>query len=505
MDAESDHAVITVGNRRELFVDDFLVEQVSGSARFAMGRPIPRERVITLDQPWEGTSSGYFSLVRDDDRYRMYYRGSTFAVEGDKLTITSTAAHPHCLCYAESDDGIHWRKPELGLIEFEGSRANNILMMGAGHAGLKFNIGTFSVFRDSNPAAPASARYKALFRCPRPFGLLAFGSPDGIQWTPLSNKPVITHGAFDSQNLAFWDASRGHYRAYWRYDTAGVTTEDEWTPEGWRAIRTAVSTDFIHWTDEADLAYGDDALEEHLYTNAVQPCPGAPHILIGFPMRYVERPWSGSLEALPDLKARRMRSADTARYGEALTETLFMCSRDGVNFRRRREGFLRPGIERSGTWNYGHNAVAWPLVLTRSDLPGAPDELTFYAAENYWTGPGGSALRRHTLRRDGFVALKADQPGGELITKPLQFAGERLRINFATSVAGAVRVELQDAAGVAIPGFALDDCEPLFGDTLNREVVWQQGAEVGALAGQTVRLRFALTDAECFAFQFGPA
>lgn len=502
--AAMNDAVIDIGNRRELFADDALVDRLMDGARLQLARPVPRERVLVFDEPWEGTSSGYFSLVPETGRYRLYYRGSDFAIEDNKLVISSTASHPHCLCLAESADGIHWHKPRLGLVEFKGSLDNNILMMGAGHAGLDFNVGQFSVFRDPNPAAPPGERYKALFRCPRPLGLLAFGSADGLRWTPLSDQPVITHGAFDSQNLAFWDETNGVYRAYWRYDTAGVTTEDEWTPEGWRAIRTAVSRDFLHWTDEADLGYGAEALEEHLYTSAVQPCPGAPHLLIGFPMRYIEREWSASLEALPDLEARRMRSADTDRYGRALTDTLFMTSRDGVNFRRHPEGFLRPGIERPGTWNYGHNAVAWPLVRTKSDLPGAPDELSFYAAENYWTGPGGSALRRYTVRQDGFRALRAGLAGGELITKPLRFAGGPLHLNFATSAAGRVRVELQDGDGQPIPGFALEDCEPLFGDAINRSVTWQNNARVDTLAGREVRLRLVLHDAECFAFQFGP-
>lgn len=499
---------IDIGSRRELFVDDHLIDHLSGSAERRLGRPVPRERVLTFDAPWEGTSCGYFSVVKDDGRYRMYYRGSTFTITDGKLGFTSSVSHPHCLCCVESDDGIHWRRPNLGLVGFEGSRANNIVMMGEtgeGHAGLKFNLGTFAVFRDANPAVPPDERFKVLFRMPRPLGLVVFKSPDGLHWSPLAETPVITHGAFDSQNLAFWDAERQQYRAYWRYDTAGVTTADEWTPAGWRAIRTAVSADFRHWTDEVDLAYGPEALEEHLYTNAIQPYARAPHLLLGFPMRYVERDWSSSLRALPDLAARELRSGDTDRYGKALTETLFMSSRDGVTFQRWPEGFLRPGIERPGTWNYGHNAVAWPLIETKSDQPGAPNELSFFATENYWTGPGGSALRRHTLRLDGFVALTAGMTGGELLTKPLRFAGACLRLNFATSAAGTIRVELQDAGGRALPGFALEDCEPLFGDTLDRAVVWQQGVDVSALAGQAVRLRFVLHDADCFAFRFGEA
>src|SRR5690606_10853593 len=112
------------------------------------------------------------------------------------------------------------------------------------------------------------SRYKAL--ATGKGGLIAFQSADGIRWSQIQEKAVITRGAFDSQNLAFWDTVRGEYRAYWRYFTAGTTTDEVWTPKGHRAIRTAVSKDFLNWTDEADLRYVDSP-DEHLYTNAITP------------------------------------------------------------------------------------------------------------------------------------------------------------------------------------------------------------------------------------------
>ena len=78
-----------------------------------------------------------------------------------------------------------------------------------------------------------------------------YKTPDGIHWSLMQEKPVITNGAFaDSANLAFWDPSIGQYRAYWRTFTAGVTEKDNWKPAGYRAIRTATSADFLHWDNE---------------------------------------------------------------------------------------------------------------------------------------------------------------------------------------------------------------------------------------------------------------
>ncbi|MFA7007072.1 MAG: hypothetical protein WC429_23735, partial [Verrucomicrobiia bacterium] len=263
------------------------------------------------------------------------------------------------------------------------------------------------------------------------------------------------------------------------------------------------SKDFLHWENLTDLAYGD-APSEQLYTNQIKPYHRAPHILLGFPTRYIDRGWSDSTRALPEREHRELRAAAAGqRLGTALSEGLIMASRDGVNFKRWNEAFLRPGIEREGTWAYGNQYIGWQVVETKSALEGAPDELSLYASESYWTD-NSSALRRYTLRMDGFVSVNAPMSGGELITKPLRFQGKHLSLNFATSAAGSVRVEIQDANGKALPGFALEDCPPLFGDTIERTVTWKNGSDVSALASKPVHLRFVMKDADVFAFRFAP-
>ena len=139
---------------------------------------------------------------------------------------------------------------------------------------------------------------------------------------------------------------------------------------------------------------------------------------------------------------------------------------------------------------------------TKSALEGAPDELSLYATESYWTG-NSSALRRYTLRMDGFVSVNAPFKGGELVTKPVTFTGKSLSLNFSSSAAGGVQVELQDAEGKAIADHALADCPPIFGDSLDRKVTWSGGGDVSALAGKPVKLRFVLNDADLFSYKFG--
>ena len=478
---------INIGSRRELFVDDTLIERLEGAHR-RLHHPVARDIAIVHDAPWEGAGSGYHTVIRDGDLYRMYYRGSALGVDNGKLKIGRQV-----YCYAESRDGVTFTKPNLGLFDHSGSKDNNIIWTGVG-------VHNFAPFLDTNPNCKPDARFKALAGTAAEGGLFAFKSADGVHWSLMRKEPVVTEGAFDSQNLAFFDETAGKYRAYFRTFTKGITTGKVWKPAGFRAIRTASSSDFLDWGDEADLTYKDSPVE-HLYTNQIGPYFRAPHILIGFPTRYIERGWSDSMRALPEPKLREQRAAGHLRYGTALTEGLLMGSRDGVHFERWNEAFLRPGPERPGTWLYGHQYIAWHAVETASPLPDAPNELSLYASEGSWHGDSNS-MRRYTLRLDGFVSVNAGWKGGEVITKPLTFDGSQLTLNFATSAAGSIRVELQSADGTSIPGFTLDDCAEVFGDAIERPVTWKSGSDVSSLAGKSVRLRITLQDADLYSFRF---
>jgi hypothetical protein len=438
---------LAIGSRLELFADDYVIDRLEGEASLHLHRPAPQEVVLVTDKPWEGNTSAYYTIFRDGDLYRAYYRGSHWD------EVAKKATHPEVVCYAESKDGIHWTKPNLGLFEFDGSKQNNIVWDG---------IGThcFAAFKDTHPDCTADARYKGIARG-RPTGkkgLYIFKSPDGIHWTRIKDEPVITNGYFDSQNLAFWDAHAGTYREYHRTFVDGV-----------RAIMTGTSSDYVNWTAPVLLNYGD-APNQHLYTNAVQPYDRAPHILLGFPTRY--------------LPAEGQR-----------VEPTFMASHDGLNFKR----WLDPVIpedapeDRDGNRS---NYMTWGLV----QLPGNEKEYSVYATEAYYTGPD-SRVRRFTYRVDGFVSLRGTGQGGSLVTKPLVFEGDELQLNVATQDGGSVRVELQNTAGKPLDGFALSDCQPLQGDSIEQAVVWS-GGKLSSLAGKPVRVRFEVNNADIYSFKF---
>ena len=344
-------------------------------------------------------------------------------------------------------------------------------------------------------------------------GLWALVSPDGIRWRKLSDKPLPLVGNFDSQNVIFWDALRGEYRAYWRDHRRGDLT----IPDG-RDIRMAVSKDFIEWSERRWLDYdpgrngtserpADPDSAHQFYTNGIQPYYRAPHLLLGFPLRYIDRGWTASTDALPNLERRRELAAENVgggrptREGTAVTDVLFMAGRDGRRFHVFPEAIIPPGIQRNGAWFYGAGGKALGMVETESAFDGAPRELSIYVAENA-RQESPKRLRRHTFRMDGFVSVHASLKGGELLTKPLVFSGDRLEVNFATSAGGSLRVQIQDEDGEPIPGFSLDDCNLQYGDQLDRIVSWKAGADVGKLAGEPVRLRFELKDADLYAFRF---
>lgn len=481
---------VQIDSRLELFVDDYLIDKLSGESRLVLHHPVPKEIVLKHDEPWEGSGSGYHSIFKDGKKYGMYYKAWQHEASSDLSN-----EHPLYCAYAESKDGIHWIKPNLGLYEFKGSRDNNIVFVSGKQGKFNVNAGHPAVFKDDNPDAPADAKYKALLIDK---GLIAYKSPDGIHWKLMSDDYIITDGAFDSQNLAFWDGCHREYRAYWRYFSKGTPGKPY---VGIRSIRTAVSRDFIHWTQQTDIRY-EDADQEELYTNQIKPYYRAPHILLGFPARYIDRGWSPSMKALPELNEREKRAAKSQRYGTAITESLLMASRDGITFKKWNEAFLRPGIERNGTWTYGDSYIGWQLVETSSSDEGAPNEISLYATEHYWK-ERSSYVRRYTLRLDGFVSVNAPMKGGQLLTKPFRFKGGSLHLNFSSSAAGSIRVEVIDEmTGKPVKGFAEEECYEVFGDAIDRRVEWKIGSDLTAIQGKAVRLRFILKDADLYAFQF---
>lgn len=448
----NEEQAVAIGSRVEMFVDRWLIDASrSKGVTHQLHPPVRREIVLTTDKPWEGSASAYFTVFKDGSRYRMYYRGSLPGEDHSENQVT---------CYAESTDGIHFTRPNLGLHESQGSTANNIILRGV-------NSHNFAPFRDENPDAKPDERYKALAGLGGQ--LYAFVSSDAIHWKKLLDAPVLTEGTFDSQNVAFWDQSQQTYLAYSRYFTGGGYS-------GARAIQSNRSADFRKWTEPTPNVYAREAPIEHFYTNATIPCPGASHHLLAFPMRFA-----------PDRT--KLEKADEAGVSDAV----FMTSRDGEHWDRSfLEGWLRPGLD-TRNWSHRNNMPAWGIVET------GENEFSMYASEHYmWPD---NRLRRLTIRRHGFASMHAGAAEGEFTTRLLRFSGRQLRMNYSTSAVGSIRVEIQSARGEPVPGYSLEDAEPAFGDELEGAAQWKKGNDLSEVAGKPVRFRFVLRDADLFAIQ----
>lgn len=481
--------VFNIGNRRELFVDSLLIDRTD-NLRVVLNHPQPQEISVACDAPWEGCMAGYNTVMPWNGHYRMYYRG--WHINLNNFDGTETA-RPSTICLAESDDGIKWERAEINQYEYNGDKNNNIVWMGAGDDA--WGMHGFAPFIDTNPDCRPDELWKAVGggweRSDK--GLYIMTSPDGVNWSLLSDQPVLAGYPHDSHNTALWSDDEKCYRVYFRTWTEGNYA-------GLRTISTAVSPDLFEWSEIKELEF-TDVPDEQLYTNNIMPYSRAPHIRVGFPARYVERPWSPSIDALPEREHRLLRAKSSPRYGSAVTDTVFMSSRDGVSFKRWGEAFIRPGCRTAGSWAYGDIYNAWGMLQTPSLITGGEDELSFYVTEGYWRGEG-SLIRRYSLRLDGFVSVNAPLSGGELITKPLIFDGNRLSLNVSTSAAGSVRVEIQDTAGLPLPGYSLDDCYEIIGDTADYTVQWKNGTDVSQLSAQPIKIRFVLSDADIYAYQF---
>ncbi len=458
--ADTDSPTVDIGTRRELFVDDFLIDRLDGT-RLALHAPQPREVAFKFDKPWEGLYSGYETVFKDGDTFRFYYRGMPAARHDLDTEVT---------CVAESNDGVHWTKPKLGLYDVHGTKENNVV--------LARNRGCHNLapFIDANPDAPADQRYKALGGTGKP-GLLAFVSADGHRWKQLQADPVITKGAFDSQNNAFWSESEGQYVCYFRVFREGV-----------RWIARTTSSDFVHWSEPVDLEL-DGQPRQHLYTNQIDPYDRAPHIYLGLPTRFFP-----GRRVVTEEEARRIGTPTKWNYASDCTDIVLTSCRGGADFSRTfMEAFVRPGLDLRN-WTSRANYAARGIVQT------GDGELSLYVKHN--SGYPTIHVRRYSLRLDGFASVSAPFKGGSLVTKPLTFAGNQLTLNYSTSAAGGMRVELQSAAGKPIEGFSLSDCPELIGDRTDHVVKWKQGANVASLAGQTVRLRFEMKDADLYSLRF---
>jgi hypothetical protein len=469
---------IAFKNRRELFVDDFLVEEVS-HLESRLGTPLPAGTALKLDQPWEGRWGAYVSIVTDGSRFQMYYRGGFGARENRDLT-----------CYAESSDGITWRRPALQLFEVNGSKDNNVVL-GPGEP--TWATHNFSVFHDARPDVPADERYKAvgggagnerllkfsgLVR-----GLYRFASADGKHWRRLPGDPLFTDYALDSQNILTWLPDEQCFAIYlrtWTGDRKGV----KFAYNSIRTIARSTSKDFVTWSEPERMTFDQGGVED-LYTNTTQAYFRAPQILVSMPFRFVR-----DRRVLDDETLTRFEIDKSMWKG--VSDAIFMSSRGGTSYQRKfLESFVRPGIDPS-SWAARSNMPAYGIIQT------GPAEMSFFIVRGYSSNQ--TRIERMAMRLDGFASLHAGYRPGHATTRAVTLDGTRISLNLSTSASGYAKVILLDERGTEIPGFGAGEANELVGDGIDVGASWKSAPPLASLKGRTIRLKFVLRDADLYSF-----
>jgi hypothetical protein len=462
---------------RELLLDDANIAHSRGLRRVVHE---PRRHlanpVVRPDRPWENSASVYGTTLYDYDlgRFRMWYLIGcpcdgefTDEATGQRYPLPPTTR----VGYAESADGITWEKPDLGQLEWRGSRANNMLALG------RQNPEGISVLVDEHDPDPAR-RYKALFwdhaangahfhpkhkrvlwKETEGDGAYLAWSADGIRWTHAPHNPVIRAYMDTNQNL-LWDPNLNHYVAFSRFGFG-------------RKIARSESADFVHWS-APQLVLDCDAQDGQ----GTQFYGAGTDLYEGL---YIAMLWV------------------YREGGDGCIDTQLGVSRDGVHWERVADRQVFMAVGEPGSWEDGMARGA-ERIITRGD-----ELYIYYAGVNGpHSGPkfpAESIVRKHkpaiglaTLRRDGFVSLDAGAEGGELLTRRFALPAGRLHLNLEAT-GGWCNAALCDEQGRAIPGF--ERSEPITGDHLDAEVMWPGSA---LPAGRSVALRFTLKNASLYSY-----
>jgi len=452
-------------------------------------QPEKKECCFWFDEGAELNSISYPCIVKDDKGYKMYY------LPWPSSDVKKPKAY---LAVIESQDGIHWSKPDLNILDHPELKKNNVVID-------DLEDGMHVMF-DPNPACDPQEKYKAVGMLKNTPGISAglwcYTSPDGYHFTRSHCLTVC--GAFDSLNVAYW--SEGRYVCYLRnyHQNQDGVIRDLFTDlnEGPRIgaagairdIRVMYSDDFRVWT-EPELICFDDGKDYPLYTNNVMRYPRAPHVLIGFPVRYCERQeWTRNNDQMGSSSVKKEAMTQIQkREGLAVTDCIFMCSHDGKTWHRYNEAFLTPGYETEHNWVYGDCYGAYDLIDSGREV--------YYMYTNDWHRSKGhpKPLNRYEIRKDGFACYMADGEERVLVTKPLVYEGNDLHINFTTSAYGYIYVDVLDEEGNPLSDKKSFE---IYGDNIDRKICFSDDTDFSGYVGQTVRLRFRMLDAKIYSMCF---
>ena len=459
-------AVIPIDVGRQLFVDDFLIEQTDLRRVFHYPARYAGNPVLKPETPLElnGGKLPCATLFQDgvwfhpkDRLFKMWYHAGWF--DGTAL--------------ATSKDGLHWERPQLDVV-----RGTNRVLPSVGHG----QRDGCAVWLDHFTSDPAQ-RFK-MFIYERPdekFGGQIFTSPDGVHWTGPAKTPRVGDNTSISYNP---------FRRKWIF---GVRTGRDGRTRGFREcddfVKGATWTpdELFHWAgaDELDLpdpAVGDRTQLYNLDAIAYES------LMLG--VFAIHR--GPANEVCAELKRPK------------LTDLELAYSRDGFNWHRPDRTAFLAGTRRDGDWDcaYLHSAATVCAIVG--------DKLYFYYGG--WSGVS-PALGRHMyaggatgvaiLRRDGFASLDAEQTPGTLTTRTITFNGQHLFVNLDAPL-GELRAEVLSEDGNVISPFMVANCVAVSGDSTRQRIKWEGADDLSRLSGRKVKLKFQVTRGRLYSFWVTP-
>lgn len=454
--------MITLGNKNDLFLDDYLIDKQKNII-LDQNMPTRNGSVLTLDKPWEGPYCAYHTVIQHPrtGQVYLYYRATDLRMEGHEYT---------CLAIS-NDDGKTFERIKMECVN---NGLNNAILMDCPPTH------NFAPFYDSNPDCPKSEKFKALgYAMDSQYdpALMAFYSADGIHWNTYDKPYVLKweHSPFDSLNTPFWDPNDKKYKCYARFY---LKTEDQKKmvvekknlrdPDvGIRAIQCFESEDFLNWTEPTLNTYnGGNKADFHYYTNSTRPVPDATHQYVAFPMRFVEE---------------RKKVVGYPQTG--VSDCVMLTSRDGHDWKSYGK---RP-------WIYPRNVKeCWTQRnhITSAGIVVSADEYSLYVFENYgWKNLPPEIVRYSVPKmRLGYVYSE----DGSFLTKPFKLEGNRLTFNYNTSAVGSMFVDVTDENGTPIDGYSFE----IYGNEFDYPI------DLTELNGKTLRLSIKLEDAYLYSIGY---
>lgn len=464
---ESPPKVIPINVGRQLFVDNFLIEETHMAQTFHRPVKYPGNPVFFPQTEYERNEKlppttipkcGGLWYDQDERIFKMWYMASYLGV----------------MAYASSADGVHWERPVLDVVP-----GTNLILPPDIHP----DSGTVWLDRETSDK---SQRYKMLLREPNPpticnIPALMMTSPDGIHWSkprqtgPMDDRSTMFYNPFRRkwvQSIRTWINPRRRSRKYWEAD-------DFLASGGWKEGEP------VFWTgaDCMDESGGSPAELYNLDAVAYESVMLGFHQIFKGPPNHI-----GEAVGLPKL-----------------TELVLGTSRDGFHWHRPdRKAFI--GARREpGSWEYGYVESTGGVLLVVGDelwfyysaYAGDPKRINqkhWYTNGTYANGATGLAK----LRRDGFVSMQARFPKATLTTRPLMFSGDRLFVN-ANTAGATLSVECLGEDNKVIESFSMNDFVPYCGNSTCVEIGWKSKG-IGALAGKPVKLRFHMDKGDLYSF-----